>query len=48
MRVGRTESAATAHTATGDERDRLWQMIIAAAPVMSDDQRRTTRRLPVV
>jgi deazaflavin-dependent oxidoreductase (nitroreductase family) len=48
VRLGRTESAGIARTATGEERDRLWQMITAAAPVMDDYQRRTARELPVV
>lgn len=48
VRVGRTERTATARTAVGTERERLWAAVVAAAPVMDGYRRRTSRVLPVV
>ncbi|TXR52919.1 nitroreductase family deazaflavin-dependent oxidoreductase [Quadrisphaera setariae] len=48
VRIGRAEHRATACTAVGSERQRLWAAVVAAAPVMDDYRKRTSRVLPVV
>ena len=40
--------AATARTAEGAERDRLWQLMCEVWPNYDQYQERTTRRIPVV
>ena len=37
-----------AQTAQGDERQRLWSQVLAAAPGYADYQTRTTREIPLV
>jgi deazaflavin-dependent oxidoreductase (nitroreductase family) len=40
--------AARARTAAGDERDRLWRLMVSILPDYQDFQARTTREIPVV
>jgi deazaflavin-dependent oxidoreductase (nitroreductase family) len=48
IQVGPEEVAATAHTATGDERARLWEMMLGEWPDYADYQTKTDREIPVV
>ncbi len=38
----------TARVASGDEKDRLWSRILAAAPLYAGYQQKTTQPIPVV
>jgi deazaflavin-dependent oxidoreductase (nitroreductase family) len=40
--------AARASTATGEERDRLWALIVAQMPFFTDHQAQVSREIPVV
>lgn len=48
VQVGAEVSEATARTATGDERDRLWTQMAAVWPDYDNYQERTDREIPVV
>ena len=48
VQVGPQEFDATARTATGDERARLWPVVTAVWPAYDDYQARTDRQIPVV
>jgi deazaflavin-dependent oxidoreductase (nitroreductase family) len=48
VQVGPDEFEATARTATGDERDRLWPVVTAVWPAYDDYQGKTDRQIPVV
>jgi deazaflavin-dependent oxidoreductase (nitroreductase family) len=48
LQVGAAELDATARTATGAERDRLWPLVTAVWPAYDDYQARTDREIPVV
>ena len=48
VQVGAEEFDATARTATGDERERLWRLAAAVWPAYDDYQTRTERQIPVV
>lgn len=48
VRVGRRRFAATAHLATGQERERLWEIGKGINPMWQKYQTRTERILPVV
>jgi hypothetical protein len=37
-----------AHEAAGEEREALWQRIVAIDPAFAEYQRRTSRQIPVV
>jgi deazaflavin-dependent oxidoreductase (nitroreductase family) len=44
---GKDRRPVRAREATGDERERLWQVVSEAFPLYATYQRRTTRRLPL-
>lgn len=48
VHVGDNQLRARARTATGTERDDLWQMMVAASPPYADYQRSLEREIPVV
>ena len=48
IRVGRDKFPVTASLATGEERDRLWQIGTGILPAWAEYQTRTERLLPVV
>ena len=48
VQVGTTKSKARARTATGAERDRLWQKALEFWPPYADYQKKTEREIPVV
>ena len=48
VRIGRQVRAVHGHEADGDERDRLWAMVVAAYPGYELYQHQTTRRIPVM
>ena len=48
LRVGAKRVAARARVATGDERERLWNMMAKIYPPYLDYQKATTRTIPVV
>jgi deazaflavin-dependent oxidoreductase (nitroreductase family) len=48
VQVGAQEFDATARTATGEERERLWPLVTAVWPAYDDYQARTEREIPVV
>ena len=48
VQVGAQEFDATARTATGEERERLWPLVSAVWPAYEDYQRKTEREIPVV
>ncbi len=50
LQVGPDQFAATAHTATGDERARLWQMMAEIFPSYDDYQAKAkaTREIPLI
>ena len=48
VEVGDERFEVNARVATGDERDRLFQKVIAQLPIYEDYQRKTTRLIPVV
>jgi deazaflavin-dependent oxidoreductase (nitroreductase family) len=48
IRVGRDKFPVRARLATGDERDRLWQIGTSMLPAWAEYQTRTERLLPVV
>ena len=48
VRVGRERFAASARTATPEERARLWPRLVAHYPGYADYQARTEREIPVV
>jgi deazaflavin-dependent oxidoreductase (nitroreductase family) len=48
VQVGDREFDASARTATGAERDRLWPLVTAVWPAYDDYQAKTDREIPVV
>jgi deazaflavin-dependent oxidoreductase (nitroreductase family) len=48
VQVGRDVFAATARTATPDERARLWQKFVEMYPSYASYQQKTTREIPIV
>jgi deazaflavin-dependent oxidoreductase (nitroreductase family) len=48
VQVGAEEFDATARTATGGERARLWPLVTAVWPAYDEYQQRTEREIPVV
>lgn len=48
LQVGAERFTATAHTAAGDERERLWRMMADMWPDYGRYQRKTDRLIPVV
>jgi deazaflavin-dependent oxidoreductase (nitroreductase family) len=48
VEVGRESFAVMATLLDGDERERVWRAQVAAAPLFSDLQSRTSRTIPVV
>jgi deazaflavin-dependent oxidoreductase (nitroreductase family) len=46
--VGRSQIPVAAREATGEQRERLWERIIATEPSYRLYQKRTSRRIPVV
>lgn len=48
IQVQRERFAARARTASGDERARLWRMMVSILPDYEDFQARTTREIPLV
>jgi deazaflavin-dependent oxidoreductase (nitroreductase family) len=48
VQVGTKKIKARARTATGDERDRLWQKGLEFWPPYADYQKKTERQIPVV
>ncbi len=48
IQVGKRVLPVRAETAHGDQRQRLWSQVIAAAPGYAAYQRRTTREIPLV
>ncbi|MFI5484446.1 nitroreductase family deazaflavin-dependent oxidoreductase [Micromonospora echinaurantiaca] len=48
VQVGAEKFAARAHTATGEERDRLWQVMTKVFPTYARYQQQTDREIPVV
>ncbi|MBA2338236.1 MAG: nitroreductase family deazaflavin-dependent oxidoreductase [Acidimicrobiia bacterium] len=48
VQVGAERFAATARTASGEERTALWQQMASIWPAYDDYQRRTHRQIPVV
>ena len=48
VQIGARTSPARARTATAEEKPRLWQLMIAAAPSYQDYQNATTRDIPIV
>lgn len=48
LQVATRQMQARARIATGDERTRLWQQMVAAYPPYTDYQRKTRREIPVV
>ena len=48
VRRGRREERVRAREAGGEEREALWQRIVAIDPAFAEYQRRTSRRIPVV
>jgi len=48
IQYGRRQQEVIAETAGSEERERLWQKLIAVRPQYADYQKRTTRVLPVV
>jgi deazaflavin-dependent oxidoreductase (nitroreductase family) len=48
IRQGRREERVRAREADGEERESLWQRIVAIDPAFAEYQRRTSRRIPVV
>ena len=48
VQVGAEEFDATARTATGEERERLWPLAAAVWPAYDEYQTRTARQIPVV
>ena len=48
VQVGADRYAGTARTATGDERDELWKLMIGVWPEYDGYQTRTDREIPVV
>lgn len=48
IRRGRREQRMRAREAAGEEREALWQRIVAIDPAFAEYQRRTSRQIPVV
>jgi len=48
IEVGTEKLDVTAEVASGEERDRLWQMITASNPAFKDYEGKTTRTIPVI
>lgn len=48
IQMQRERFAARARTASGDERARLWRMMVSVLPDYEDFQARTTREIPLV
>lgn len=48
LQVGAEKFAATARTATADEKPRLWETMAKVWPAYNEYQQRTTREIPVV
>lgn len=48
VQVGADKFAARAHTATGEERVRLWELMTAIFPTYNSFQKKTKRQIPVV
>ena len=48
VQVGAEEFDATARTATGEERERLWPLAAEVWPAYDEYQTRTARQIPVV
>jgi len=47
LKVGREERSVEAIEVDGTERDRLWELVVAAFPLYATYQRRTSRRIPL-
>lgn len=48
IEVGKERYSATARVATGDERARLWEALVAQFPFFVEHQAKTTRQLPLI
>jgi deazaflavin-dependent oxidoreductase (nitroreductase family) len=48
VQVGSDKFSARAHTATTEEKGRLWQMMVSVFPTYADYQAKTKRDIPVV
>ncbi|WP_328475190.1 nitroreductase family deazaflavin-dependent oxidoreductase [Actinoplanes sp. NBC_00393] len=48
VQIGAETFAATARTATGQERSRLWELMVAAMPSYEEYRKATSREIPVV
>jgi deazaflavin-dependent oxidoreductase (nitroreductase family) len=48
VEIGRRRLVVRAEVAGGDEREGLWQRLVAMYPPFAEYERRTTRRIPVV
>jgi len=48
IQVGAEEFEATARTATGEERERLWRLAAQVWPAYDEYRTRTEREIPVV
>jgi len=47
LKVGREAREVRASEATGEERDRLWELVTAAFPLYKGYQKRTSRMIPL-
>lgn len=48
IQIGRTRTSATATIAAPEERVRLWQRLVAVAPMYQGYERKTGREIPIV
>jgi deazaflavin-dependent oxidoreductase (nitroreductase family) len=48
IQVGKEKLRVRAREAEGEERDRLWALMVSAYPAYDSYQKKTTRRIPVV
>lgn len=48
VEVGTETYDATAHVTTGDERQRIWDMVVARYPFFTDHQAQISREIPVI